>query len=382
MNHNSGLMITVTSVKNKKDLKRFIHLPFNVHKDHKQWLPPLISDEWKVFDKTQNHSFDTCETVLFLAQRAGQVVGRIMGIINPLYNKAHGEKAGRFCFVECYDDAEVFDALIQAVENWAQEKGMEKLVGPLGFSDKDPQGFLIEGFEDPMTVMVTNCSLPYMINHTERNGYEKKLDLVQYRIDTPEIIPEVYKRVAERVQNHGFDLVGLKKSKEMRPYIQPVFDLINETYTDIYGFAPLTETESKEFSERFLPLLNPEYIQLVKDKEGQLAAFMVAMPNISKGFKKANGRLFPFGFIHILRALKTARQLDLLLGCVKTKYQNSGLDALMAVSQLEAARKGNLDIMDSHVVMEENTKMRAIYERLGGRIYKRYRIFEKKLGRI
>lgn len=372
-------MIHLTEVKHYKELKTFIKLPYKIHKNHKEWLPPLLTDEYKVFDKRKNHSFEHCDTIMYLAYKNGEYVGRIMGIINHIYNKGHHEKNVRFCYLECFDDAEVFDRLIKAVEDWGREKGMEHIVGPLGFSDKDPQGFLLEGFDEPMTVMVTNCSLPYMITHTERNGYHKKIDLFQYRVQLEDKAPEIYVRIAERVKSRGFEIVEFTKSKEVKPYVNTVFDLINEAYTDIYGFAPLDETEAKEFSDRFLPLLNPNYIKLVKDKNGVIVAFLVAMPNITEGFRKAKGRLLPFGFIHLMRALKTSKQLDMLLGYVKQEYRNAGLDALMTVSLFDAARKGGLTVMDSHVTMEENVKMRATYERMNHTIYKKYRIFEKRL---
>ncbi|KAA3639822.1 MAG: hypothetical protein DWQ02_03030, partial [Bacteroidetes bacterium] len=364
-------MIKITEVKKKQELKHFIHLPFKVHKYHKEWVPPLLSDEWTLFDKNKNHSFEFCDTTMLLAEKDGEVVGRIMGIINHMYNEAHGEKAARFCFMECFDDEEVFDELLSSVENWGREKGMEKMVGPLGFSDKDPQGFLIEGFEDPVSVMITNCSLPYMVTHTERNGYQKKIDLYQYRLIRPNEIPEVYLKIAERVKSRGLEIIPLKRSKQVRPWVGPVFDLINETYTEIYGFAPLTERESREFADRFLPLLNPEFIKLIKNADDELVGFVVAMPDIGPGIKKAKGRILPFGFVHILRSMRNSKQLNLLLGCVKNTVQNSGLDALLAVELFKSAKKKNLKVIDSHLVMEENVKMRATFERLGGTCYKK-----------
>ncbi|MFC0875089.1 hypothetical protein ACE01N_00760 [Saccharicrinis sp. FJH2] len=372
-------MVTVREVLNRSDLKTFIHLPFKIHRHHKQWLPPLLSDEWKVFDKTKNHAFEHCDTVMILAEKDGKVEGRIMGIINHVYNAGHKENNARFCFLECTEDYEVFEALTDAVEKWAKDKGTEKVVGPLGFSDKDPQGFLIDGFDDPVTVMVTNHSFQYMVDFTERRGYGKKLDLFQYRSTIPEIVPDVYYRIAERVKKRGFKVLKFKNSKEIRPYVQPVFDLINETYTDIYGFAPLDEQEAREFSERFLPLLNHEYIKVVVDPDNNVVAFIVAMPDISKGFKQAKGRLFPIGFAYILRSFKTTKQLNLLLGCVKTNLQNSGIDALMTVALFESANKGKLTTLDSHLIMEENLRMRALMERQDYTIYKKYRIFEKDI---
>jgi hypothetical protein len=372
-------MIHLKEVIHYKELRTFIKLPYKIHKNHKEWLPPLLTDEYKVFDKKKNHSFEHCDTIMYLAIKDGKVVGRIMGIINHIYNKGNDEKNVRFFALECYNDSEVFDKLIEAIDIWGKEKNMENIVGPLGFSDKDPQGFLLEGFDDPMTVMVTNCSFEYMISHTQRNGYKKKIDLFQYRVQLEEKTADIYVKIAERVKSRGFKIVAFTNSKELKPYVKTVFDLINETYTDIYGFAPLDDTEATEFSDRFLPLLNPNYIKLVKDKNDVVVAFVVAMPNISKGFKKANGRILPFGFLHILKALKTATQLDMLLGCVKQNIRNFGLDALMAVALFDSARKGNLTVMDSHLIMEDNIKMRAVMERMNHEVYKKYRIFEKAL---
>jgi len=316
---------------------------------------------------------------MLLAEKDDKLVGRIMGIINHSYNKGHHEKNVRFCFAECYQDHKVYATLLQAIEEWGKAKGMTKIIGPLGFSDKDPQGYLIEGFDDPISVMVTNCSFEYMVDFTEKEGYSKMLDLFQYRTRIPEEIPNFYESIANRVIRHGFKLVEFTKTKDVRPYVKPVFDLINESYKDIYGFAALEDRESKEFSERFLPLLKPEYIKAVLDKDDKLVAFVIAMPDISLGFRKANGRLFPFGFIHILRSFKSANQLNLLLGSVKENIRNSGIDALLAVGLFRSAKKGQLEIMDSHLILEGNTKMRALMERLDSTIYKRYRIFQKDL---
>ncbi|NVK53511.1 MAG: hypothetical protein HWD85_11300 [Flavobacteriaceae bacterium] len=372
-------MIHLKEVTNYKDLKTFIYLPYKIHKNHQEWLPPLLSDEYKIFDQKKNHSFSNCDTIMYLAFKNNEVVGRVMGIINHIYNKVHAEENVRFFALECFDDAEVFDKLIKAIESWGKEHQMKNIVGPLGFSDKDPQGFLIKGFEDPVTVMVTNCSYPYMITHTERNGYVKKIDLFQYRILLESKTPDIYKKVAQRAKDRGYKILEFTKTKNIKLYIKPIFDLINESYADIYGFAPLKDKEVKEFTQRFLPLLNPNFIKVVIDKEKNVVAFVAAMPNISKGLKKANGRLLPFGFLHIIKALKQTKQLDMLLGCVKEDCRYFGIDALMAVAIFDSARKAKLTHIDSHLTMEENIKMRATYERMNHTVYKKYRIFEKTL---
>jgi len=371
--------LVIRTVASKKDLNAFIHLPFEIHKNHSNWLPPLLTDEKKVFDSTKNHSFSHCETILLLAERNNKVLGRIMGIINPAYNSVHNEKNARFFALETYDDAEVFDALLAAVERWAKDKEMNKLVGPIGFSDKDAQGFLLSGFDDPVSIIVTNPSFEYMITHMERNLYFKSIDLVQYRAEVPQEISPVYESMFQRVIDAGYQILEFSKTKAVRPYIPTVFALLNKTYTEIYGFAPLDDKEITEFSERFLPFLDARFIKVVIDQDKNVVAFLVAMPDISKGMRKAKGKLFPFGFIHILRSGKKSKQLNLLLGSVEESLRIKGIVSLLAVKVVESAQKAGMEILDSHLVMEDNTKMRAMCERFDAEIYKTYRIFQKGL---
>lgn len=371
--------VTIKEVKSKTDLRKFIHLPAKIHRNHKNWVPPFYADEWQVFDSTKNPSFQLCDTVLYLAEKDGELVGRVMGIINHLYNKSHNENNGRFCFLECYDDDEVFDTLIKAVEDWARERKMEQLIGPLGFSDKDPEGFLVYGFDDPVTVLVSNCSFPYMITKTERNGYTKKEDMVEYRIDVPKETPEIYELVYKRTMQRGYNIHEFTKSRQIVPFVPQIFDLMNATYYNISGFSPITEREVDEFAKRFLPLVNPDFVKVITNKQEKVVAFVAAMPDISNGLRKAHGKLFPFGFIPILYSLKRSKQLNLLLGCVDENIRSAGLDAVLACKIFEAARRNRIEIIDSHLVMETNMKMRAEVERANGVIYKKYRIFEKKL---
>ncbi len=369
----------IRTVTSKKDLTAFIRLPFKIHKNHSNWLPPLIADEKKVFDAKKNTSFAHCETILLLAERDGLVVGRIMGIINPTYNEVHKEKNARFFALETYDDARVFDLLLKAVERWAIDHGMENLVGPIGFSDKDPQGFLLSGFEDPVSIIVTNHSYAYMINHMERNKYTKSIDLVQYRAQVPLSVSPVYETMFQRVTNAGYQILEFTKTKAIKPYIPPVFALLNKTYTEIYGFAPLDDKEIEEFAERFLPFLDARFIKVVIDQQKNVVAFLVAMPDISDGLRKAKGKLFPFGFMHILRSGKKTKQINLLLGSVEESLRIKGIVSLLAVKIIESAQKANMELFDSHLIMENNTKMRAVYERFDAKVYKTYRIFQKAL---
>ncbi len=371
-------MIEIVEVKTKSDLKDFIYLPEKIHKDHTNWLYPIYSDEWILFDPKKNKAFNYCDTVLAVARQNGKVVGRIMGIINHRYNEINKEDFGRFCFMETWEDKEVFKALISYVEKWAKEKGMQKLIGPFGFSDEDPQGFLIEGFDQP-AVMVTNCSLPYMAKMIEEEGFSKKMDFVEYKVNTPDEVPALYERAAQRPVRNGFKIVEFTKRKQLKPYIRPVLGLTNDTYTEIFGYVPFTEEEMDDFAKRYIPVLDPQFIKVVEDTNSNVVAYVIGMPNITDGINKAKGKLFPFGFIHILRSMKKSKQLDLLLGAVKSDLRNLGLDTMLARAMLNSAIERGLDLIDSHVIMETNTKMRAEIEKLGGKIYKRYRIFQKEL---
>jgi len=371
-------MIEITEVKNKSDLKKFIYLPEKIHKHHKNWLYPLYSDDKIFFDPKKNKAFNYCDTVLALAKNDGKIVGRIMGIINHRFNEINDENFGRFCFMETFEDKEVFHELISFTENWAKNKGMERLVGPFGFSDEDPQGFLVEGFDQP-TIMITNCSFPYMAQMIEEEGFSKKMDFVQYKINTPDEIPAIYERVAQRPINNGYKIIEFTKRKQLKPYIRPVLSLTNDTYTEIFGYVPFSPEEMDDFAKRYIPILDPKFIKVIENSDSEVVAYVIGMPNISDGIRKAKVRMFPFGFIKILRSMKKSNQLDLLLGAVKDELRNIGLDTMLASAMLKSTQERRLELIDSHVVMETNTKMRAEVEKLGGKIYKRYRIFQKDL---
>ena len=374
------MAITVKPVCTRRDMRRFIHLPAKIHKDHKNWVPPLYSDDWEYFNAHKNKSFEYSCVILLLAYRGKKVVGRIMGIINHKYNELHGEKNARFNFLEAWDDREVIEILLRHVEEWARLKSMDRLVGPLGFSDKDPQGYLVEGFTEPISIS-THCNFEYLIGHLDSLGYEKDIDLVVYKIRIPEQTPELYVKMAERAtrNNPGLKLLEFTRRKDLKPMIRPIFTLINETFTDIYGFMPFTLEEMDDFANRYLLIMDPRLIKVVVNERGESVAFVIAMPDISKGIKKSRGYLIPFGFFQILIAGRRTRQLNLLLGAIHPDYQNRGLDTLMGAALLDSARKQHMRYIDSHLEMESNTRVRAEMEYMKGEVYKTYRVFGKSL---
>lgn len=370
--------IVIKEVLTKKDKRKFIYFPEEVHKNDPTWLPPIYMDEWELFDDKKNKSYQYADTILCLAYRGKKIVGRVMGIINRRYNEIHNEQHGRFCFMECFEDQEVVHELIKKIENWAKERGMVKLVGPLAFSDKDPQGFQIEGFEYPKFIVCpTNDSyLPEMIGV---EGYTKHRDLVNYLAKTPEDLPEVYKKILTRVsENKDYKIVEFKTKKELKPYVVPALELMNQTFMEIYGFVPLKDQEKQELASRYMMILDPKFIKVIEAKDG-LIGFAIGIPDISEGIRKAGGKLFPFGIFRIIRELKRSKKLLMLLGGVRKDYRGKGIDVLMAVKILQSGIEHKMGLIDLHLVLETNTKMRAECERIGGKIIKRFRIYQKDL---
>ncbi len=370
--------ITVKEVITRKDLRDFIYLPEKVHRNEPDWLPPIYMDEWELYDKKKNKSFGYADALLLTAYRDNKPVGRIMGIINRRYNEINHENHGRFCFMECYNDADVFHALISRIEQWAKENGMSKLVGPLGFSDKDPQGFHIQGFQYPLFITAANNS-PYMFELIENEGYTKKIDLVNYLGEIPREFPVVYERVLDRItKSRDFEIIEFTAKKQLKPFIIPILEVMNDTFAEIYGFVPLNDKEKKDFAARYLPILDPKFIKAVK-KDGEVIGFAIGMPDLSAGIKACRGRLLPFGIFRILRESKRSRKLMMMLGGVKKEFRGKGIDVLMGVKILRDAINSRMETIDSHLVLEDNMRMRGEYERIGCKVVKKFRIFQKEL---
>jgi hypothetical protein len=371
--------LTIKEVVTRKDLKEFIYLPEKIHRNEPGWLPPLYMDEWLLFDKKKNKSYKYADAILLLAFRNGKPAGRIMGIVNNRYNAIHNEKNGRFCFMDCYDDPEVFHVLISNIEGWVREKGMENIIGPLGFSDKDPQGFQVEGFEYPQFITSANNSA-YMPKLLEKEGYAKKIDLVNYLGKLPDCFPPIYDKVLARIdKSPEYRIVEFNSKRELKPYIIKVLELMNQTFAEIYGFVPLNDGEKREFAARYLPVLDPHFIKLVEKDTNDLVGFAIGMPDFSKGIREARGRLFPFGLFKILRDSKRTKKLIMMLGGIRKDHRGKGLDVMMGVKIMQSAIKHKMESLDSHLVLEDNLRMRNEYERVGLEIVKKFRIYEKKL---
>lgn len=372
------MTIEIREVVSKKELRNFIYFPRAIHSKRPYWLPPLYSDEWAFYNSKKNPSLKKYPYILALAYLNNVIVGRIMGIVNHQHNKIWNKNDGRFFALETIDDIAVTKALIGYIEKWLKEKGLDHIVGPYGFSDKEPQGLLTEGF-DELPVIATATNDKYLVDHIVSIGFEPYIRFVNYRVLIPESTPAFYERISERILNSGnVRLKEFTSKNELKPFAIPIFKLVNITYEGLFGFVPMTDADIDKVIKQYFPIVDPRFVKLIL-AENELVAFVIGIPHLSEGLKKADGKLFPFGFIHILSAMKKATQLDLFLGAIHPKYRGRGLDVLMGKSLMESSRKAGIKSIDSHLELETNTKMRAEMERMGGKINRRYTIFRKKI---
>lgn len=376
-NMNAGVVIR--KVEGQHALTRYIKLPLNLPDQRPNRVPPLLTDEREQHDPVKNPQLAHCTVERWMAWDGSRPVGRIMGIIRHDYNAEHAERTARFYQLACIRDQQVVQALVRTVEAWAGTQGMGRLIGPFGFSDKDPQGLQVEGFEHlPVIATPTDPSwLPAMV---EACGYVPYESMVSYRMDIPDSLPESYLAIADRcLRNLDLHRVSLRDKRGLQPWVVPVLRLVNATYGDLLGFAPMSEAEMHALAKKYMLILDPQLVQLIADRNNDPVAFVIASPDMSVGLRKANGRLFPLGFLHILRAMKRSKQLDLLLGAVRPDFQGRGLTAALGASLLKVARQRGYTHLDSHLVMERNTRMRADLERLGAVVWKRYQVYQRDM---
>ena len=373
------MAITVREVQTSREMKHFIYLPENIHKDHALWVPPIYADDKKTFNPRTNLAYAYCDSVCALAYQDVKLVGRIAGIINHRYNNQWNKKNARFGYLECPENGEVTHALLSFVEQFARSKGMEKIVGPMGFTEEDPEGYLIEGFEFPPN-LATYYNFEFLPRLLEYEGYVKEVDYVVYKADLAGTISDFYRRAYERAKmNREFKVVEFSSRKQIYPYIRPIFRLMNECFKDIYGYSSLEEKEKDQLANRYLPVVDPRFIKIVENSRGEVIGFILGIPSIAEGIRNAKGKIYPFGFFKILRAMRKSKKLDLYLGGIKESYRGKGVDVLLGYSIIESAKNAGFEYMDSHHELETNVKMRAEMERIGGKVYKRFRIYQKSL---
>ncbi len=376
------MAITIKKVTTKKDLKKFIRFNYNLYKDNKYSVPDLYDDMLNTFSKKKNAAFEFCEADYFLAYKGDEIVGRVAAIINHRANEAWNKKDVRFGWIDFIDDIEVTDALLKAVEQWGKERGMEHIHGPLGFTDFDAEGMLIEGY-DQLSTMATIYNYPYYPEHMEKLGYEKDADWVEYKIFIPDAIPEKHQRISELIQKkYNLKVKKYTSSKKIAAdYGQAIFELMNEAYVPLYGFAPLSQKQIDQYIAMYLPIVDLRMITLITNENDQLIAVGLSMPSLSEALRKAKGRMLPFGWYHLLKALflKRPKVLDLLLVAVKPEYQNKGVNALLFSDLIPVYQKLGFEYAESNPELEMNGKVQAQWGYFETELHKKRRAFIKDI---
>lgn len=362
-------------------LKKFVKFGIDLYNDNKYYVPSLVMDEVNTLTPAKNPAFEFCEGAYFMAYKDGKAVGRIAGIINNAVNDKTSEKSLRFGFVDFIDDNEVSAALFKAVEDWGREKGMTKVVGPLGFTDMDPEGLLIEGYDKEGT-MATIYNYPYYQQHIEALGYEKEIDWIEFRMAVPDAIPERYARISDIIKRK-YELETPKYTsakKLVKDYGQEIFKLINEAYANLYGYSPLTPRQIDHYIGMYIPVLRLENVSLIVDKDKNLIGVGIAMPSLSKALIKSRGRLFPFGWVHLLKALKGHNDVvDLLLVAIKPEYQSKGVNALLFTDLIPYFIKNGYKFAESNPELEVNQRVQSQWQYFDTEQHKRRRAYTKPL---
>ncbi len=377
-------MIEIRKVSDKSALNDFIRFNYSLYKNNPYSVPDLWDDMINTLSPEKNPAFEFCEADYFLAyNEQGKLVGRVAAIINHRCNETWNEKAVRFGWIDFIDDPEVSAALIKAVTDWGKERGMNCLKGPLGFTDMDAEGMLIEGF-DQLSTMATIYNHPYYPEHMEKLGMEKDADWVEFKIYIPESIPEKMQRISALIsRKYGLKVKKLKNMKEVREkgYGQKIFELINESYAPLYGFSRMTKKQIDKYVDTYLPVLDLRMVTLIEDEAGEIVAVGISMPSMSQALQKAKGRMLPFGWWHLLKALKIKKPnvLDLLLVGIKPEYQSKGVNALLFTDLIPVYREMGFEYAESNPELELNNKVQSQWEYFNTIQHKRRRAYKKNI---
>lgn len=365
----------------RDQLRQYVQFGIDLYKDNACYVPPLISDDINTLSPDVNPAFDFCDAQSFMAFRNGDPVGTITAIINHAVNEKTGRHDLRFGFTDFIDDKEVVDELFTAVQKWGTERGMTHIVGPMGFTDMDHEGMLIEGF-DEIGTMATIYNYPYYVSHMERLGFEKDVDWVEFRMTVPDEIPEKYVRISDIVaKKFGLRIKKYtSRSKIKREYGHAIFELVNEAYADLYGFAALTRRQIDHYINEYIGILRLEDVCLVVDSDDKLVAMGISMPSMSEALRKARGKMFPFGWYHLLKAIRGKSDVvDLLLVAVKPEYQSKGVNAMIFCDLIPEYIRNGYKYAESNLELEGNDNVQKQWEYFERRQHRRRRAWRKPI---
>lgn len=374
------MSLVIKELTSASDIKRFVDFQYKLYEGNEYFVPPPRKEEIASLLKDKNPAFDFCRASYWLAYKDNKVVGRIAGIINEKFNEKFNKKEARFGWIDFVDDDEVAEALLNTVENWAKENGMNSIHGPLGFTDFDPEGTLIEGFNE-LSTLGAIYNYDYYPEYIEKFGYEKDSDWLEFQvtIDKDEI-PEKISRIANiALKRNNLKILKVRKAKEMLPYAREIFYLINEAYKDLYGFVELSDKQIDLYVKQYFGFIIPEYVPVVLDENDKVVAFGITMPSMSRAFQKCRGRLFPFGFIHVLKAMKNNSGIDLYLTAVKPEYQDKGVNAIVISEINKLLIKNKITTVETNRELETNHKVQAQWKFYTTRQHKRRRCYKKNL---
>ncbi|HRN15565.1 MAG TPA: N-acetyltransferase, partial [Xylanibacter oryzae] len=378
--------VEIRRVTDKKDLKKFIEFHYDLYKGNEYDVPNLFSDDNDTLSKDKNAAFDFCESEYYLAYKDGKIVGRVAAIINNKANEKWGHKSVRFGWIDFIDDIDVSRALFKAVEDFGRSKGMEEIVGPLGFTDMDPEGMLIWGF-DQLGTMATIYNYPYYPEHMEKlGGFVKDNDYVEYKMFVPEEVPEKYAKIAEMIKKrYNLHIKKLTKKDVFEGgYGKKIFEVINSTFQDLYGYSKLTDKQIDQYVKMYFPMADLNIITLVEDwnADKKLVGVGITIPSLSKALQKCRkGRLTPFGWWHIIKALKFHKTegADLLLMGILPEYRVKGANALMFSDLIPKYQAYGWKWGESQVEMESNENVQSQWQYLKTVNHKRRRCYKKSL---
>lgn len=379
--------IEIKKVESRRDLCKFIDFHNELYKGNPYHVPNLYFDEMNTFRKDKNAAFDFCEAEYFMAYRDGKAVGRVAAIINHSANKKWERESVRFGWIDFVDDIEVSKALLKAVEDYGKSKGMKEIVGPLGFTDMDPEGMLLYGY-DQLGTQATAYNYPYYPEHMDRiGGWEKDNDYVEYKLYVPEEMPEKYATIAKMIQKrYNLQVKKLKRNEIYgeNGYGKKIFNVVNETFKDLYGYSKLTDRQIEQYVKMYLPMADLDLITIIEDwntPDHKVVGVGISIPSLARALQKCGGKLFPFGWWHILRALKFHKTevVDLLLVGVLPEYRQKGANALLFYDLIPHYQRLGFKWGETHVEMETNMKVQGQWQYLNREIHKRRRCYKKDI---
>ena len=376
------MSITIKTVSSVKEFKTFARFANRLYKGNKYYVPSMPMDDLSTFSKEKNAAFEFSDAEFYLAYKDGEVVGRVAAIINHKANEAWKVKQVRFGWIDFIDDMEVSAALLDAVIEFGRKAGMTQIVGPLGFTDFDPEGMLVDGY-DRLGTMALIYNHPYYPEHMKKHGYYKETGWLEYRITIPETVSERHKHIAEAVMERYGLTIKKKTRRQIKKerYGQKLFKLINETYCVLYGYSLLSEKQIDQYVGLYLSLIDTEMLTFVENAEGELIAAGISIPSLSEALQKCNGEIFPFGWWHLLKAmfLKKPDTLDLLLIGVRPDYQNKGINSIMILDLVARYNRLGFRYAETNAMLETNAKIHAMFEPFEKEVHKRRWVFGKDI---